>query len=649
MAFRFVALRASVALAVVVSVSDAASYRFSSEPRASVEVRSAGRAENRWQLDLGVPSLEVLPAEDGFQRLVAPGLVPTVAVGRPELATTGKLFAVPPGYRLRSRLGAVETRTISNVVPRPAQREFRCGSSPRAFAFDRAAYSGTEFQPTSRMTLERVGNLRGIEIVRVAFQPIRALPKTNVVEVTTRATVDVWLEQVERAAPVALSPTFVELLERFTVNGAPSATREAEAMLIIVADGIRDAINPFVEWKRQTGVKVDVVTSSTVGSTKEKIREYVKKYWAEASPKPTYLLLAGDKTSVPPNFESTSAGSAASDWRYALLEGGDADNIPDLFYGRLIADNADEAARVAQRWVAYERDVEPGQHYVRGTTIASDEGSNPSDVDYAKQIAAVLKTGGGFQGVDEFFQGEDTATAANISDAVNEGRSWMAYFGHGSGTSWGSTNDTFNVASVEKLKNGSKLPVLIDVACMNGAWTRITKCFGRAWSNHQNGGTAGYYGGSVNISWHPPAVMSVGIAKAHFEKRVTTLGGSTLAGQLYLFEQMGTGDDTLENLKWYNLFGDPSLIVRTRRPLSARLSQSLGRFRNGAMLAVAAQSEEGTAAAGLNVVATDRAGEIVSRAKTDAAGNAYLRLPRQSRGLTVTVTGRDFVPTQWKL
>jgi hypothetical protein len=638
------------ALALVLSASvDAATYRFSAERRASVEARSVGRAENRWQIELAVPVLEVNPAEDGFHRLVAPGLVPTVDVGRPELATSGKLFAVPPGHRLRWRLVGAERRVLENVVPRPAQREFRCGGGPRSFSFDRTAYVGTEFVPASPVSVERIGSLRGVDLVRVAFHPLRAMPEARRLEVATRMIVDVWLEQVERSAAPVLSRPFVELLGRFTVNGVATAAREQEAMLIIAADGLREALGPFVAWKRETGVKVDVVSASVVGSTQEKIREYVQRYWASAVPRPTYLLLAGDRTSVPPNFEATGAGSAASDWRYALLEGGDSDIVPDLFYGRLLADTPEEASRVVARWIAYERDSEASDHYVRGTTIASNEGYNPSDEDYANQIGEAMKSGADFLSVDQFFQRTMTATPANISGAIDEGRSWIAYFGHGSGTSWGSTNGTFNVANVERLANGSRLPVLIDVACMNGAWTRIAKCFGRAWSNHASGGAVGYYGGSVNISWHPPAVMSVGIAQAHFQRKVATLGASTLAGQIYLLEQMGTGSHTVDNLKWFNLFGDPSLLLRTRRPLLARVTHSVARVADGAVLAVGAAAENGQAVADLRVVATDRAGEILAQATTDANGTAYLRLPRRYRGLVVTVTGKDVQPSQWRL
>ena len=37
----------------------------------------------------------------------------------------------------------------------------------------------------------------------------------------------------------------------------------------------------------------------------------------------------------------------------------------------------------------------------------------------------------------------------------------------------------------------------------------------------------------------PPAIMAVGLAKSHFEKSIPTLGGSVLAGQLYLIHESG--------------------------------------------------------------------------------------------------------------
>ena len=46
-------------------------------------------------------------------------------------------------------------------------------------------------------------------------------------------------------------------------------------------------------------------------------------------------------------------------------------------------------------------------------------------------------------------------------------------------------------------------------------------------------GATAYYGGSVDISWHPPAIMAVGINRALAKKEAKTLGEILLLGQLY--------------------------------------------------------------------------------------------------------------------
>ncbi|MEZ4750517.1 MAG: hypothetical protein R3B54_07760 [Bdellovibrionota bacterium] len=65
-----------------------------------------------------------------------------------------------------------------------------------------------------------------------------------------------------------------------------------------------------------------------------------------------------------------------------------------------------------------------------------------------------------------------------------------------------------------------------------------------------------------------------GIAKTHFEKPVHSLGGSVLAGQLYLIEQKGSDDEIIDNLRWYNLFRKPVDDMRTSAPAPVSLAMS---------------------------------------------------------------------------
>jgi hypothetical protein len=227
----------------------------------------------------------------------------------------------------------------------------------------------------------------------------------------------------------------------------------------------------------------------------------------------------------------------------------------------------------------YERNPEVGgTWYSKGSTIASNEGSNPSDVGYAEQIQAEWKKNT-YTSADKFYQGQGTATATNIVAALDQGRSWLTYIGHGSGTSWGSTNTSFSTSTIRTLKNYDKLPIIVDVACENGSFVDISMCFGKQWVVHtsggRNAGAVSYYGASVSTSWHEPAVMAVGVAKRHYDNKISNLGGSLVAGQLYLIEKMGTGSNVVDNMEWYNLLGDPSLTMRTATPGAFEMSYNL--------------------------------------------------------------------------
>ena len=234
---------------------------------------------------------------------------------------------------------------------------------------------------------------------------------------------------------------------------------------------------------------------------------------------------------------------------------------------------------------------------------------------------------------------------------------WISYSVYGSGTSWGSTNDTFDVEAVSKLSNAGKLPVIIDVACLNASWVDINKPFGLAWvtatADGKNTGAVGFLGGSVSVSWNPPAVMSVGIAKYHFAKPVYTFGGSFIAGQLYLIEQMGTGADVTDNLKWYNLLGDPSLVMRTDMPKAYEVRQNLSRGSDGVVVNIKATTLDGKGVAGLTASVSPADGAPLAVAQTNANGEATIKLPavhqiEPNTKLTTTGYNAETVETQIK-
>ena len=117
-----------------------------------------------------------------------------------------------------------------------------------------------------------------------------------------------------------------------------------------------------------------------------------------------------------------------------------------------------------------------------------------------------------------------------------------------------------------------------------------------------------------------------------------------MAGQLYLLEQMGNGNDTLDNLKWYNLFGDPSMVMRTDTAKEFQVRHHL-EIEEEPSLKVEVTDMNGAPVSGLTVSLTDQTRFGMISGKTGADGIA--NLPMSGIGslgnATLTVTGYNYM------
>ena len=591
-------------LLAAVCFGDRIEFISGAEPRATLRVAPLASNEAVAPVEgvFTLPFLDRTAILDGFTEISAPGLASIGQVGRPSLPTTGTLIAVPEGYRPEIKIIEKQETTISQTWVAPYQVKTRCDCNrAKAFKFDTSIYENDSLFPNEFVSLQNVGSLQSLKFVRVAINPIQFHPKDKSLTVIYRLKFKVEFIKDFESIGHSLPKTLFGLAQNWASNGkalggSVSPNSHQEKMLIVSPKIYQQALGAFINWKIQKGLSVEWISFEDAGGTKEALKDYIQNYYDAQKVKPTYLLLVGNADSLPPFMEeTTSAGEeqvAASDYPYSLLSG--SDPIPDILYGRLLADNEEEVVTQTSRWIEYEKNPERDSWYANGVVIASEEkGADLSDKEYVSEIATNLKKYS-YEKIDEFFQGEQTATAGNILSAVSSGRSWITYMGHGSGLGWASTNDQFDVSSVATLSN-NRLPFILDISCANADYIHHNKPFAKAWVTHKSGnsnaGAVAYYGGSVNISWDPPAIMAVGISKAHFEKPVHTLGGTVLAGQVYLSEQKGTGDELLDNLRWYQLFGDPSLELRTAKPNSISVTQSQKRNGKGTALTIRIKNE----------------------------------------------------------
>ncbi len=607
--------------------------------------------------EFSLPSMERKPGLDGFTEISVAGMSSLGQLGRPSLPTTGTLIAVPDGYRAVLTLIDQNETTLQDTWVTPYQAKSRCDCNrAQSFKFDAESYTQSHLFPAESVELQTVGSLQSLKMVRVAIHPIQFNAADKSLRVVYRMRFKITFVSDGNLKTQNLPRALFHLAKNWTANGklladSIKSVEAQEKMLVISPQNLKEALRDFIQWKTQKGIVVDYVSFEQAGGTKESLKEFIRSYYQSQSLKPSYLLLVGNSSTLPPFMETTTTGGteqiAASDYPYSLVEG--SDPIPDLLYGRLLADNQEEVKTQTARWIAYEKSPENHPWYAQGSVIASDEsGSGQSDEQYVTEISQNLKAHT-YQKMDQFFQNEKTATTVNILSAVAEGRSWITYMGHGSGLSWASTNDYFDVEKLTRLSN-DRLPFILDISCSNANYIKYPKPFAKAWVTLENSGkpagAVAYYGGSVDISWDPPAIMAIGISKAHFEKPVHHLGGTVMAGQMYLSEKKGVGEEFLDNLRWYQLLGDPSLELRTSQPTPIKVSQSIEKQGKSTIvnLVVRKNSGEGVPGVIATISSGDQASSLAS-GRTNAEGRLTLQLKNSSqlsRGV-ITVSGYNLV------
>ena len=109
-------------------------------------------------------------------------------------------------------------------------------------------------------------------------------------------------------------------------------------------------------------------------------------------------------------------------------------------------------------------------------------------------------------------QDDSDSNSSTFLEHLNSGVDFFNYIGHGSGFSWPSFAKEVAVSELERWEPSSINPIVIDVACQNGKFNGRGYIGEKMISGHQRfdfkNGAVAYIGGSVDISWDPPAIFA---------------------------------------------------------------------------------------------------------------------------------------------
>ena len=310
--------------------------------------------------------------------------------------------------------------------------------------------------------------------------------------------------------------------------------------LIISVPEFKEALEPFVQWKRRLGYNVreeysDYWTSDGVKATVETL------YDDDFSLK--YLLIVGDHSKVP----AQAVGDCLTDFHFGCMDGDD-DLIPDIYRGRWPVRNSDEVRTIVGKSIAYESNpVTTPSFYSHAAHFAYFEDEKHWGYDHNKHLTDIdgpdayedklfVKTseftrnyltayhsinvdrlytrinidrpnpkfwsnryGLAEQEIPNDLKIENgfawNANAWTIVNAINNGILYFLYRGHGDPKGWYLTHPDnhpdsvrFNYSHVQQLTNAAYQPLVFSITCNTGNH-KEDDCFTRDMIMKQNGGT----------------------------------------------------------------------------------------------------------------------------------------------------------------
>lgn len=345
-------------------------------------------------------------------------------------------------------------------------------------------------------------------------------------------------------------------------------------MLIVCVDQYIDELQHLVNWKNISGRPTKMVPVSETGTTDD-LKNYISNYYKE-NPNLTYLLLVGEHNDLP----AYPVDGERSDNYYGMLEGDD--YYEEVLVGRLPVNSLKDAKNQVDKIIYYERDINEKSFWLsKASGIAAKEGYghfNEVDYEHMDFIRDTLLNYT-YTEVSQYYANVNNPTASAMVAEYSKGRGLINYCNHGNYDKWSVAN--FTNSDVYKLTNDNKWPIIWSVACLNGKFSH-DECFAEAWmraTNPETGAPTGAIGGMfswITQPWIPPMYGQDEMNAILTEWREGykhTLGGASCNGNMYVLD-MDPFEGPLTHNTWL-LFGDPSLMVRTKAPELMNVSISM--------------------------------------------------------------------------
>ena len=560
-----------------------------------VKLISSSEAKVIVDFSLSGFSMTRVSTPNGLQQVISvPKMASMLEAGAPDLPHFPIPAIIGDAAEMEVNVISCLFKDYQDIEVAPSKGNFSRQIDPETVAYTYGPmYQKDAFYPTNQAYLETPYIYRDFRGQNIMVQPFAYNPATKTLRVYTNLTIEMKKvsdngvnQKMSRKAIQKMSPEMKKAYSHRFINYMETGAKyefvtDRGEMLVISPDQYVEAMQPFVDWKNQSGRPTTIVSLSEVGGNNDnQIKNYINELYTNPERNLEYVLLVGDYGDLTPHSMS---GGRSDNW-FGQLEGND--NYLEVLTGRFSVQSLSDVATHIEKVLYYERDMPEGLTWVnQGIGIGANEGAgqghNGGEADYV-HINYIRDTlmHYTYENVTQQYSGVGSGTNANaISADFNEGKSICNYCNHGSQTSWAVAG--YSNSHVNALVNDDKWPYIWSVACNNGEFNG--NCFGEAWlraTNNTTGRPTGAVGGMfswISQPWVPPMtgqdeMVNILTEWKHNDQYCHTFGGASLNGSMYILD-MHPSDQGATHNTWI-LFGDPSLMVRTDNPVSMNLSLS---------------------------------------------------------------------------
>ena len=476
--------------------------------------------------------------------------------GLPNLPVESRMIAIPQGATATLNVVRAETQTFQNVNIAPALRIQMENEEPDMnYVKDMKVYGKNALYPENPFTIGE-SYIRGVNAVNVSITPFQYNPVTKELVVYTDVELSLSYEGgnghfgEDRLRSPYWDPILASELANYDqlpvidyearMQDWIRNNRDGAEYLIITPNN--DAWAPYAQQLKEFRMKQGIITEvyrldEIPASTTTQLKTWFHDAYANWEIAPVAVCLFGDhNTNMAQGIpgETTShpySGTCITDNFYADAQGND--NLPDMVFSRLVAQNASELPIFVSKQIDYETTPNTNASFYTSPVTALGwqterwfqlcsevfggymraHGYTPQRINciYSGTPGNIWSEAQNTNQVTSYFGPNGTnyipaspsemggwtgGTPDQVVQAVNNGTFWVQHRDHGLDEGWG--EPAVRNYHVDQMNNVGKLPFVMSINCQTGMFNYTGdngNCFTEKWmrrtSNGQNAGAVG--------------------------------------------------------------------------------------------------------------------------------------------------------------